>query len=406
MLGTAGTEVEHIDGADAPRVIVTVLPVEETIFPDPTIVVPLTHSIAVGVSKLVDFVMSTAATCLIIRKIGHQGVADDTSHRHTAGYHHGVATDAQPVAVTIGQRKSSLYGKIDSPTRPAAVGVGAGQEGAGSPLRGVLHIAVTVRIAGDGVASVKGGAVIEGACRNEDVDDSPYRTLHKQQEDMPYGIFQETPGQHVYPRPHTITALLVVGRRQHLEEQVVDARNTMDEDIVYDGVGEPQRGGNDIHHHRDDLCHHTPSRLAAVGEPVLLEKKAPRRHQKMLQPVEEIDGERDNIIGSEEDDTEDASQMKTGEIKVEVETVEQQTDAYHGRYHQTHYGSCTTATAKDSKKGGSRTCKKTGIDNQLNDILPQRQHQQHSDDYENPSHHIPHSRHKLREATLLLLCNL
>ena len=237
MLGTAGAEVEHVDGADAPGVVVTVLPVEEAILPDPTVVVPLAHGIAVGISELVDFVMSTAATCLIIRKIGHQGVADDTPHRHTAGYHHGVATDARPVAVTIGQRKSSLYGKIDSPTRPAAVGVGAGQEGAGSPLRGVLHIAVTVRIAGDGVASVKGGAVIEGACRNEDVDDSPYRTLHKQQEDMPYGIFQETPGQHVYPRPHTIAALLVVGRGQHLEQQVVDARNTMDEDIVYDGVG-------------------------------------------------------------------------------------------------------------------------------------------------------------------------
>ena len=92
---------------------------------------------------------------------------------------------------------------------------------------------------------------------------------------MPYGIFEETPGEHVYPCPHTLAAFIVVGRSQHLEQQVVDAGDTMDEDIVYYRVRQPQRRGDDIHHHRDDLRHHPPRWLRVVRRPVFHEEIAP-----------------------------------------------------------------------------------------------------------------------------------
>lgn len=307
MLRTSRAEVEHVNGADTPGVVVAVLPVEEAILPDPSIIVPLARSIAVGISKLVDFVMPAATTRLIIHIIWHQGVADDSSHRHTAGYHYGVATDARPVVATISQCKPSLYGEIHSPTRPATVGVGASQEGARRPSRGVLHVAVAVWIACNSPAGIEVGTMIEGECRNENIDDGPYRALQKQQEDMPNGIFEEAPREHVNPRPHTFATLFVIGWGQNLEEQVIDARDAMDENVVDDGIGKPQRRGGDVHHHRYYLRYHSPRRLTAVRRPVLLEEIAPWRYQKMFQTVEKIDGRRDDIVSSEEASSEKAT---------------------------------------------------------------------------------------------------
>ena len=121
--------------------------------------------------------MPSTATCLAVYIVGHQRIAYHPAHRHPAGYHHGVAAYPRPVATAVSQRQLSLYGEIDTPARPAAVGVRAGQEGARRPLRGVLHVVVAVRVAGDGVACVEVGAVIERTRRDEDVHHRPYHAL-------------------------------------------------------------------------------------------------------------------------------------------------------------------------------------------------------------------------------------
>ena len=72
VLGTSCAEIENEDGADTPRMVVAILPVEEAEFPIATSAVPpFTCGVAVFVSvfiQLCRFIFPSIQGVLIIRK--------------------------------------------------------------------------------------------------------------------------------------------------------------------------------------------------------------------------------------------------------------------------------------------------------------------------------------------------
>ena len=68
----------------------------------------------------------------------------------------------------------------------------------------------------------------------------------------------------------------------------------------------------------------------------------------MLQTVEEIDGERDEIIGADEDGPEHPSHFHVRDAYVQA--VHQPSHAHYGGHHQSHYGACAAVATEDDEE--------------------------------------------------------
>lgn len=218
---------------------------------------------------------------------------------------------------------------------------------------------------------------------------------------MPYRILQEAQRQHVYPRPYSRAALVVIGRGQHLKQQVVDSGNAVYDDIVYYSIRQPQRRGDDIHHHRDDLRHHPPRRLRVVRRPVFHEEIAPGRHEEVLQPVEEIYGGREEVIGADEYGPEHSSHFHVRDAYVQA--VHKPSHTHYGGHHQSHDGASTAAAAKDDEEQRPASGEDACIYGQLEDVLPQGNHQYHTHNPEDGLDDTPHTGEERRYKARLFL---
>lgn len=296
VLGQTRAQVEDIDGTDAPKVVVAVLPVQETVFPHLP-VVPLARGVAVGVGKAVELGVVAELTRLAVDRVGRQRVADDAPQGHTAHNHHRIAAQARAVVVAVVHRQAAPHGEIDAASAPRAVLGGAGHEVAGAPARGAFEMVVALRVAEELVGGIERGAVVEGAGRDEDVHRSPDEALGHEQHAVPHEVVEDAVGQHHNPLTDVIAALVGVGGHQDLNEQVVEAQDAVEAEVVNSGVVEAQRGGEDVHHHGDGLREQAQCGLVGVAGPVGVEEIAPGRHEEMLQAVGDVEDERAEDVG-------------------------------------------------------------------------------------------------------------
>ena len=121
----------------------------------------------------------------------------------------------------------------------------------------------------------------------------------------------------------------------------------------------------------------------------------------MLQTVEEIYGGRDEIVGADEDGPEHPSHLHVRDAYVQA--VHKPSHTHYGGHHQSHYGACAAVAAEDDEEQCPSAGEDACIDGQLEDILPQGNHQYHTHNPEDGLDDTPHTGEEPRYAARLLL---
>lgn len=122
VLGALGAEVVDVDGADAPGVVVAVLPVEHTVLPIAAAVVPpFAGGVVIALAVAVEDGGGTAPARLVIDIFGGESVVEGAAEGDTADDDDGVVV-AQPMGVVgVAKGDQALRGEIDADAAPAAL---------------------------------------------------------------------------------------------------------------------------------------------------------------------------------------------------------------------------------------------------------------------------------------------
>ena len=194
-------ERQHVEGPDAPTIVVAVLPVVHAILPPSGVLAPPLARHIVVVEPPTGHIERIGEPTLAIDAAGRNAEIEHAAQRDPA--HH-----ERPRGVM--ERRGAVGGKID-----AVAGVVATAHVPYPRVATVVaHAPTALRNALAGHAV---GAVVEREGWHEGVDEGPHATLHQGERAMPQRILQDAPRQEQEPPLGVVGPLLGMAGVDHLK---------------------------------------------------------------------------------------------------------------------------------------------------------------------------------------------